>query len=318
MAMNFRNDYKFVPEYSYGQRDDGGLLGLLQAAIQQHQAQQRGDFSPAKRYDDSPSNWFTQLASLHGDQTPYQPRDVGQTRPALVGGSPLSDDLAGSPPSGKGAPTRIAQIAIPLPPPIPIPASQPVPLKIPMPTIPDHWQVLGAIAQMLPRLVLGDSAGNGDEPTDPNFRQLTRRPSLQPAVGGDQPVTTYSSGTGASPASSDLAAGAPEDNPTANLTGDSLAAKAPDPTAPKVIKILGAPSVVPGDNPTPDPDEDDDDCMRQRNKEISACYKRLKRNPKWDYVNECVSRAKVRWDLCNRTGQIPDDPPAWGRRQEGR
>jgi hypothetical protein len=176
---------------------------------------------------------------------------------------------------------------------------------------------LGA-AHYLKQQSAGDSAGaTAPDSADPNFRQLTRRPSSQPATDGDQPVTAFSSGDGASSASSDIATGVAEDNPTANLTGDSLAAKASDPGKQKVGTIMGAPSIVPAEGEPPPHDDGDDMCMRQKNKEEHRCYDRKKRSPKWKYLRECLSRASVRWDLCNRTGQIPDEPDEWGPEHEG-
>ena len=140
------------------------------------------------------------------------------------------------------------------------------------------------------------SGNNGDaapEPVDPNFRALARRPS---AFVGDQTIP------------SDIGTGLPGSNPTTNLPG-SLAAKPYDPSKP--VRILGAPE----DSPVPNPDDEDDDCMRQRNKERAACFRRQKRNPKWDYLNECLDRATVRWDLCNR-GIDPGNLKPWGRRNE--
>jgi hypothetical protein len=167
--------------------------------------------------------------------------------------------------------------------------------------------LLGALAafgaaHVLQQHFTGSNVDATPKPIDPDFRALTRRPS---AINGDQPPTADSAEVRAQPTAPDVAGGVP----------DGLAAKAHDPSNPKVINILGAPPIASEDSPVAHPDDDDDDCMRQRNKERKACFNRAKRNPEWDYLNECLDRATVRWDLCNR-GIDPGDLKPWGRRNE--
>ena len=193
--------------------------------------------------------------------------------------------------------------------------------SIPSPGSSAIGALLGALAafgaaHVLQQHFAGSSADPTPDPTDPNFRALTRRPSSPPAINGDQPLTADSAEVAAQPTSSDTAAGVTEDNPTANFAGEGLEAKAHNPNAQKVVTIRGAPSVVSEDSPVPHPDDDDDDCMRRKNKETKACYTRQKRNPDWDYVNECRDRATVRWDLCNRGKNLDNKIKPWGRRDE--
>lgn len=74
-AMNFRNGYKFDPDESENQ-NAGGLLGLLQAAMQQRQMQPGADYGSASNgsngYGRSQGGLLARLAALQAEQSPYQ------------------------------------------------------------------------------------------------------------------------------------------------------------------------------------------------------------------------------------------------------
>lgn len=85
--MNFRNVYKFDPEDADDQ-NTGGLLGLLQAAMQQRQMRSGTGYDPASNdansYGSPQGGLLGRLAALQAEQSPY--RTLGQNNvPAPAG-----------------------------------------------------------------------------------------------------------------------------------------------------------------------------------------------------------------------------------------
>jgi hypothetical protein len=198
-VMNFRTAQQFDPETDDSQYS-GGLLGRLQAMMQQSQIQvgaDSGSTPDGANSDGGPQGGLLgRLAALQAEQSSYQPfagrdgqppsepRDpnfrqlsrvyiTGRTQDGIASDRPASylsqgtDDRsqAAGPNTSAPAPAiKTAQViwpgVRPLPPPVPVPLPQ-----FPMPAIPDWWKAAGAVLEMY-RKVLSGKGGGGDEDED--------------------------------------------------------------------------------------------------------------------------------------------------------
>ena len=102
--INFNTAYQFDPA-TYGDQDAGGLLGVLQAMVQQNQAQAGANpGSPPtgeNSYGSPQGGLLGRLAALQAQQSPYQPpspsaqatplpqnANFRQVSPGSIAGSP--------------------------------------------------------------------------------------------------------------------------------------------------------------------------------------------------------------------------------------
>ena len=272
-AMNFRNGYQFDPD-DYDGQNAGGLLGLLQTAMQQRQEQLGAEYGSAPDRaggsGGSQGGLIGRLAALQAEQAPYQPYGQNHVVIPVAPPDPNFRQLVREP-----APARSAV---------------------------DGYD--GHVKPSYVSFQADGSAGGGAQ--YPTQAPQSRGESLGAYIDSSMPSFDKVAPTKMAqipiPVRPWWLPPPPPDGLSTPTAPDWLQSLW------TLLRKRGGHGGG-GRRAGSDYDDYNDSCEANRAREEGRCYKRYEFDPVHpDYLPACRTRAIDRWGLCNKTGQMPDVP----------